>query len=69
MKSRAGCPSVCPRRNGWDWLSSVSTAWLFICPFSLWLKRAPRQPFALAQSLIQAWGRALGLLREEAKLG
>lgn len=29
----------------------------------------PRQMFALAQSLLQAWGHALGLLGEEAKLG
>lgn len=77
MKSRPGCPFVCHKRNGWYWLRTVSTAWLFICPFSFWLgagsriscPSVPRQLFALAQSLLQAWGHALGLLGEEAKFG
>lgn len=77
IKSRPGCPFVCPKRDGWYWPRTVSTVWLFICPFSLWLRAGsriscssvPRQLFSLAQSLLQAWGHALGLLGEEAKLG
>lgn len=34
MKSRPGCPFVCPKRDGWYWLRTVSTVWLFICPFT-----------------------------------
>lgn len=75
MKSRPGCPSL--SQEGWVALAQNCLYSLFICPFSFWLRAGfrisclsvPRQLFALAQSLLQAWGHALGLLGEEAKLG